>query len=115
MSMSIQMALSHVAFVALRTVRLLVFPSTVVSFMSLCCDMQTQVLKNVSVDETQFMRSSVSSTVLNGQPTTHGLPPFLTGSPGFESFLALACRLIHPCGLLVSAGQTNTLSKYLRR
>src|SRR5215475_10344728 len=52
---------------------------------SLCCDMQTQTLKNVSVVSTQETRFSTSSTVLNGQPDTHGLPSFLIGSPGFGS------------------------------
>ena len=60
-----------------------------------------------SVDDIQLIRFSTSSTVLNGQPTTHGLPPFFVGSV----FLALTCTLIQSCGLLMSAGQTSTFSK----
>src|SRR6185312_190918 len=110
-SQSIQIALSHVAFAALRTALSLPLAFWV---HSLCCDIQTQTLKKSVVLSTQEMRFSTSSTVLNGQPGTHGLPPlfFALVSLGFL-LLALTCTLIQS-GASAPPGQTNTLSRNFR-
>ena len=54
---------------------------------------------------THVARLMKSSTVLNGQPTTNGFPPFFLGS----GFLRWVWRLIQPGPS--GPGQTNTVSK----
>src|SRR5262245_45995894 len=101
--MSTQMHFTHSAFLALLIA--FGFPVFPVPH-SACCDMHIQTLEKLGWLTAQMVRPKSSLSVLIGQPTTNGLPPFLVAS----SFFMLTCILIQP-GASFDPGQTSTVSK----